>query len=230
MKPVIISIDGGIGSGKSRTLNILKENYPNFHFVDEPVSVWENFKDENGDSLLKLFYKDRKRWSYTFQNVAFMTRARALTKAIKDWKNACEKNPALEKNNVFITERCIETDFNVFAKMLHEDKSLNKLEWDVYRQWYRYLAPECAVSGIVYIVCSPEKCKERINRRSRTGEDSIPIEYLNQLHEYHEDWINNTSIPVLRFNSEEDLNDVKLPKTFEGAEFETSFSEFLNLL
>lgn len=220
--PIIISIDGNIGAGKSTFLNTLRNEHPEWHFIDEPVDSWLHFKNEKGESLLEVFYKDRKRWSYTFQNCAFMTRVRAITKAIKDWKDDCVLHPELAKQNIFVTERCIETDFNVFAKMLHDDGSLDKMEWDLYRQWYRLLSMNsegCIVNGIVYVQCSPEKCRERIGIRSREGEDGISIDYLYQLHKYHEDWISNTSMPVLVMNTEEDdkVYDMKALSKFMDA-------------
>jgi deoxyadenosine/deoxycytidine kinase len=202
--PIIISIDGNIGAGKTTFLNELKATHPEWHFIDEPVDSWLKFKNEQGESLLEVFYKDRKRWSYTFQNCAFLTRVRAITKAIDDWKEECILNPEKAKHNIFITERCVETDYNVFAKMLHDDGSLDKMEWDMYRQWYRFLTRGSAVSAVIYITCSPEKCKQRIGIRQRDGEDSIPLGYLSELHKYHEEWINNTTIPVHSVSTEED--------------------------
>ncbi len=204
---ILISIDGNIGSGKSTTLEDMKRKFPTWHFIDEPVHIWTQFVNENNESLLEVFYKDKKRWSYTFQNVAFMTRTRAINQAIKDWKQLCKTNPEERKNNVFITERCVDTDYHVFAKMLKEDKLIDKMEWDIYRQWYRYLAPDCKVSGIIYVQCNPDKCHERIKQRNRHGEETIPLDYLTQLHQYHEDWINTTSIPTIFLNTEKNLID-----------------------
>lgn len=230
MEPIIISIDGNVGSGKSTLLNKLKERFPNIHFIDEPVDVWTRFLNENDESLLQVFYKDRKRWSYTFQNVAFMTRVRAITKAINDWKKECKINPEMAKHNIFVTERCVDTDFNVFAKMLHEDGSIDKMEWDIYRQWYRFLSVDTKVAGLVYVNCEPEKCKSRIGIRNRMGEDTIPLEYLQQLHRYHEDWIGNTSIPVLRINSNVDVDTNELPKTDTGEDSLNAFTRFIATL
>jgi deoxyadenosine/deoxycytidine kinase len=202
VKPIILSIDGNIGAGKSTFLNQLKKSYPNWYFVDEPVDTWTKFVNENNESLLEVFYKDRKRWSYTFQNCAFLTRVRSITKAISDWRTLCKTNPEELKNNIFVTERSVETDYNVFAKMLHEDDSLNLMEWNMYKQWYHYLCVDTKVNGIIYITCNPNKCQERIMIRSRSGEESIPIEYLSQLHKYHDDWIDNTTTPVLKIDTE----------------------------
>lgn len=209
---IVVSIDGNIGAGKTTFLNSLKEAHPEWHFIDEPVDSWLHFKNEKNESLLEVFYADRKRWSYTFQNCAFMTRVRAITKAIKDWKEDCILHPENVKNNIFITERCIETDYNVFAKMLHDDGSIDKLEWDLYRQWYRLLSSNtegCVVNGVIYVQCSPMKCSDRIGIRNREGESGISIEYLTQLHNYHENWISNTTLPVQYINTESDGLDGK---------------------
>lgn len=205
--PIILSIDGNIGAGKTTFLQALKKEHPEWHFVDEPVDSWLQFKNEKGESLLEVFYKDRKRWSYTFQNCAFMTRVRSITKAIRDWKEDCLIHPENVKHNIFVTERCIETDHNVFAKMLHDESSIDKLEWDLYRQWYHLMTMNsegCTVQGILYVQCSPEKCRKRIMIRSREGEDVISEEYLGRLHSYHEEWISNTTVPVFIVNTEED--------------------------
>jgi deoxyadenosine/deoxycytidine kinase len=206
VEPILISIDGNIGAGKSTFLKHLKTQNPSWHFIDEPVDTWTKFKNENDESLLEVFYKDRKRWSYSFQNCALLTRVRSITKSIKEWQAECKLNPEKAKHNIFITERSVETDYNVFAKMLHDDGSLDKMEWDLYRQWYRFLVQsnQIELAGIIYVNCSPKKCLERIGVRSREGESVIPIEYLSNLHNYHENWIDNTTVPVLNINTESD--------------------------
>lgn len=233
MNPIVISIDGNIGAGKSTFLNQLKKKYPQWNFVDEPVDVWSKFVNEEGESLLEVFYKDRKRWSYTFQNCAFMTRVRVLTNKIKEWKSNCQENPlgsdSIKTSNIFITERSVATDFNVFAKMLYEDGSINKLEWDMYKDWYNFLYVECKISGVIYITCPPEKCAERINIRSRPGEESIPLEYLSKLHKSHEDWISHIDVPVIRVDTEnQDFTKENTSDIFET--FESNLLKFIDSL
>ena len=227
-KPILVSLEGLIASGKSTFLTKLKEQLPHLHFIDEPVDQWQEFRNDTGETMLEIFYKDRQRWSYTFQNMALITRVRAINRAIAKWEEDCRANPELKKNNIFVTERCIETDFNVFAKMLHEDGSIQKVEWDIYRQWYRFLTQECKLSGIVYINCTVEKCMERISLRNRGGEDNIPLDYMKQLHNYHESWINNTSIPTLRISTQEDVSITEFSKTTTGEDGLSSFVKFIN--
>ena len=73
-KPLLISIEGNIGAGKSTLLDALRESNPDWVFIDEPVGVWSAFRNEGGENMLEVFYRDRKRWSYTFQNCALLTR------------------------------------------------------------------------------------------------------------------------------------------------------------
>ena len=37
---------------------------------------------------------------------------------------------------------------------------------------------------------------ERINVRARSEENKIPLEYLNQLHSHHEDWLIHKKYPL----------------------------------
>ena len=51
IKPLLVSIDGNIGSGKSTTWEMLKQAYAgrdDVHFVEEPVGLWDNIKDAQG--------------------------------------------------------------------------------------------------------------------------------------------------------------------------------------
>ena len=200
-KPIIISIDGLIGSGKTYLLNQLKKKYPEWHFVDEPLDTWTALKNESGESLLEVFYKDKQRWSYTFQNCAVLSRYLNIRKAIDNWRLSCIDNPELRRNNIFVTERCIETDFNVFAQMLRDDGCLDNIEWDLYKQWYRMLNTQTNVHGIIYVNTPSNISMERIHLRSRKGEDIIPMEYLDNLDKYHKKWIDHTSTPVMIYNN-----------------------------
>lgn len=200
-KPILISIDGLIGSGKSTLLNQLRENYPHWHFIDEPLDTWQALKNEAGESLLEVFYKDKRRWSYTFQNCAVLSRYQNIRHAIEQWQRECVHNPELEKHNVFITERSLETDFNVFAQMLRDEGAIDAMEWDLYKKWYRMLQDSCHIDAIIYVNTSPEVSLERIGIRGRQGEGEIPLDYLQNLHKYHLKWIDRIASPVMLYNN-----------------------------
>lgn len=71
---MFISIEGNIGSGKSTILKVIRENFPELMILDEPLTEWENVGDNKNINLLELYYKDSKRYGFTFQIFAFMSR------------------------------------------------------------------------------------------------------------------------------------------------------------
>jgi deoxyadenosine/deoxycytidine kinase len=201
-KPIIISIEGNIGSGKSTMLKHIRENFKNWNFIDEPVDSWLSLKDENGTSLLELFYTDKKRWSYTFQNSAFITRFTSMMNAIRKWESSSLDED--KKSNIFISERCVLTDRYVFAEMLKESNCLNPLEWELYTKWFDWFASTTPIDGLIYVNTGYNVCNDRIKWRGRKGEESIPLDYLSSLQIQHEKWIQNeiTKRPVLHISSD----------------------------
>jgi len=185
---MIISLDGNIGAGKSTLLEEIGKRLP-IHVVNEPVAQWTSLQYE-GKNLLELFYQDKKRWAYTFQNCAILSRL----KNIKDAVDAGHKT--------IITERSILTDKYVFADMLQSTGDMNSLEWQLYESWFQIFGKEYPVNGIIYISTSSATSKDRIINRNRSGEENIDMEYLNALDIQHKKWIENTSIPVLTLSTE----------------------------
>jgi deoxyadenosine/deoxycytidine kinase len=209
-EPIIVSIDGNIGAGKSTFVKKLKENFPNYHYIDEPVDLWTSIKNEDGESILQLYYGDKKRWSFTFQNYVLITRMTHTIKVIEDWKEQCKNDETQIKNNIFITERFIDTDFNIFSKMLHDDGFIDNMEWQIYLNWYKYLTNTYKLNYIVYLDISPEICKERIIKRSRIGEENISIDFLNKLDIYHQKWFVGLFIPIFKITCYEDFRVLNL--------------------
>jgi deoxyadenosine/deoxycytidine kinase len=180
---MLVSIEGNIGSGKSTVIEYLKTlNDSRFVFVDEPVKEWLEIKDKNGMNALDCFYSDQKRNSFCFQILAYITRLKKLMDVIKN-----------NKDKIIITERSIETDRNVFAKMLYEDDYLNSIEWVTYNYWFDTFKDVSKVDKIIYISATPEKCLERINKRNRVEEEGIKLNYLTKCHNYHNYWLDDVS-------------------------------------
>ena len=73
-QPRFISIEGNIGSGKSTILKIIRQNFPELVILDEPLSEWQKVGENQNINLLGMYYQDPKRWGFTFQIYAFMTR------------------------------------------------------------------------------------------------------------------------------------------------------------
>ncbi len=192
--PILITLDGNIGAGKSTLLEAIRKNIPKVSVIQEPVGDWLTMKNADGESLLSLFYKDTARWSYTFQNVALLTRLMHTNELLSSW--------TADKPAVIITERSVLTDRYVFAEMLHRQGKIDDLEWAIYNKWFDYYAKDLPVKGIIHLATSASTSKERIGIRGRTGEEGIPLSYLSDLDAQHNKWIAESHLPTLQISTE----------------------------
>lgn len=187
----IYSIEGNIGSGKSTFLKHLKNYYKgNKHiiFLQEPVDNWNTIVDKYGVNILTKYYINQERYAFSFQMLAFITRLKQIKDILTKYSN---------KNVIIITERCIYTDREIFAKMLYDIEKIEDVEYTIYLKWFDYFVKDIDISGIIYLRTNPEVCKDRIKLRNRTGEEDITSEYLNELHRYHENWLKNGNVLTL---------------------------------
>ena len=187
---MLFTIEGNIGSGKSTLIQSLKEFTQiagmSVIFVDEPVSQWEGIQNEDGKNMIELFYGNPARYAFTFQMMAYISRLALLQEAIRNHPNA-----------IIITERCLLTDYHVFAKLLYENKSMLKEEYTIYQKWFHYFQKEIQLSGIIYVQTDVFVAHERCQKRARLGETSISFDYLSQCDEKHEEWINQETTDTL---------------------------------
>ena len=83
----------------------------------------------------------------------------------------------------------------------------------MYNEWYEFLVKHLAkqLHGIIYLHTTPEMCLKRTKKRARHGEEGIAINYFDQLHTLHENWINNEEtkkeIQILRLNTDEEFEE-----------------------
>ena len=73
----------------------------------------------------------------------------------------------------------------------------------VLKEWYHFLLknfPQLKPDRIIYLQSTPEIVYERMQRRMRREEKSVPIEYLKEIHQFYENWLNpNNSKTVFNF-------------------------------
>ena len=212
--PVIVSFDGNIGSGKSTTCYEYEQYLKNgmnaddarifptitsfedeVCFVDEPVALWNQICDKDGVNIITNLYKDIRANAFKFQMMAYISRLSLLRKAVK--------NPKIK---LIITERSVETDRNVFAKMLYDAGDISHDEFQIYTMWFDEFLTDVPLAGIVYINASPSVCMERIGKRARAGE-TIQSDYIQRCHDYHESWIRAKTCPLLELPADEDMNE-----------------------
>ena len=66
---------------------------------------------------------------------------------------------------------------------------------------------ETKPDGIIYLRAEPETSYERIKKRSRDEESIIPLDYFKQIHEKHENWLQNeNNVLILDANVEFENN------------------------
>lgn len=208
-EPILISIDGNIGSGKSTLIEFLKNKSnddKNISFLEEPVDLWTSTTDNENKNILQRFYEDKTRWSYTFQNFAFITRAIILLNSIKQ-----NTTYIFSKRKVIISERSVETDKNVFAKMLLDDGFMSNLEYILYKTWYKTLFPEIKVKNVIYVRTLPEIAYNRMQSRNRKEESTVPKSYIQMVHKYHDDWLtnNDSGYNICYLDGNKDMDDNK---------------------
>jgi len=156
---VHISIFGLIGVGKTTAARKLQNqieieyNTLNVENHKEPVKEWED------SGILDAFYKDPKRYGYSFQQNAFSSRLRSL------------KDIDLKTTDI-ITE------------MLHEDGLISDDEYKWYlnsfKDW-RKIIDIANPDVIIYLKTDVEIVLERIRKRARGAETGIKKEYLEKL-------------------------------------------------
>ncbi|KAG2485437.1 hypothetical protein HYH03_015816 [Edaphochlamys debaryana] len=179
---VTLSVEGNISAGKSTFLSILHRHLltdTGFSFVKEPIEQWQAVGGSSVN-LLELFYKDPQRLAYTFQNYVFLTRVMQERETY-----GCSRKARILERSVF-------SDRMVFVRAVHASKDLADHELAIYDAWFGPILaslPTLVPNGIIYLRATPETCMARLRRRARSEEGGIPLEYLQSLHDNHEDWL-----------------------------------------
>ena len=79
-------------------------------------------------------------------------------------------------------------------------------EYAIYNMWFDEFVRDLPVAGLVYIRADPETCMQRITKRGREGE-TIPLEYVQKCHDYHENWINGITCKKLVIDANAEIED-----------------------
>lgn len=186
----IVSIEGNIGSGKSTVVNTLCEYFNgresngngnrNVYFLEEPVNEWVKIQDLEGKNIIEKFYEDQDKYSFSFQMMAYISRLVMLKNAIK----YCEQNNI----KLIICERSLQTDKNVFCKMLYDTGKIEEINYQIYLKWFDEFIIDMPKTYFVYIKTDPVIAFERIIKRNRKGE-KINLNYLESCSSYHDYWL-----------------------------------------
>ena len=75
MAPLIFSIEGNMGAGKTTFVENLKAQIGDkisLVLLEEPVNEWQSIKDKEGTDILSHFYKDQKEYAFQFQDILLL--------------------------------------------------------------------------------------------------------------------------------------------------------------
>jgi len=175
-----IAISGLIGAGKT-TLCTALGKVMNLTVFYEPLTE---------EGYLADFYKDpKKKYSFPLQVYLLNKRFRQQQQIIWSGKGG-------------IQDRTIYED-GVFAKMLRDSELMEERDYQTYTTLFANMSNFMKKPNvIIHLDVTPKESLKRIRMRSREWENGITLEYLTNLYNSYEIFINDISrvIPVIKVN------------------------------
>jgi deoxyadenosine/deoxycytidine kinase len=166
VRPTVIVIEGQIGVGKTTLGEVLEEELelPLFKELTNPYT----------QEMLDRFYRDKKRWAFTLQ-VHF------LNERFRKIKEIFENGGGLLDRSIF--------GDRIFAEVLHEDGDMEDFEFHTYRTLLENMLEHAqAPRLLIYLDCSVDTALDRIRKRNRGIESTIPRDYLARINERYLHW------------------------------------------
>ena len=162
-----IAVAGNIGSGKTTLTALLSK-----HFDWEP-----HFESVEDNPYLHSFYEDMQRWSFNLQIYFLNNRFRQIVKIRESGKKV-------------IQDRTIYEDAHIFAPNLHEMNLMTSRDFDNYRSLFDLMSTFIKPPDLlIYLRASVPTLVRQIQKRGRDYEESIRLDYLKQLNQRYEEWI-----------------------------------------
>jgi len=136
------------------------------------------------ESMFQKMCRDKRRYGFSFQVMAFTTRMAAIA-------DAMAKVPRRQRpvRIHVIPERFLPDDRLMFEN-LYEMGYIEPCEWDIYNGFYALMTQQLVAKekAMIYVPTSPEICLERVAKRDRAGETDggVPLGYLRALERKHD--------------------------------------------
>lgn len=187
-----LAVSGNIGSGKTTLTEKLAKHYgwkAEFESVDE-------------NPYLPDFYEDMKRWSFHLQVYFLNSRFNQIKKI--------QESPVPT-----IQDRTIYEDAYIFAANLYKSKLMTERDYWNYRSLFDSMISHVkAPDLLIYLKADIPKLVGQIEKRGRTYETAMRIDYLKNLNSHYEDWISNYKEGKLLIVDVNDLDFVERSEDF----------------
>ncbi|MCG8385632.1 MAG: deoxynucleoside kinase [Cytophagales bacterium] len=162
-----VAICGNIGSGKTTLAKLIAKHYG---WYAELESVENN-------PYLADFYEDMKRWAFHLQ-IYFLNSRFNQIKRIR------------ESDVSTVQDRTIYEDAYIFAANLHKSSFLNDRDYASYLTLFesmiQYVEPP---DLLVYLKADIPRLVSQIEKRGRSYENAIRLDYLKNLNQHYSEWI-----------------------------------------
>lgn len=164
-----IAVAGNIGAGKTTLTSKLAKHYG-----------WEpHYEDVDDNPYLNDFYHDMLRWSFNLQVYFLNSRFRQVLDIRKSGKT-------------IIQDRTIYEDAEIFAPNLHDMNLMSSRDFDNYKSLFELMSLMVQPPDLlIYLKASVPTLVNQIQNRGRDYENTIRIDYLKQLNERYNNWIDN---------------------------------------
>jgi deoxyadenosine/deoxycytidine kinase len=171
-----VAVAGNIGVGKSTLVGMLCDRMG-----------WEPFYEPVTDNpYLPDFYQDMQTWAFHSQ-IFFLTHRLRLHRKLIDHPTSA------------IQDRSVYEDAEIFANNLYRQGQISDRDYATYYELYQVLSEFLPPPDLViYLRASVPTLLERIRRRGRDYEKEIMPEYMAQLNDLYESWIDKFELcPIL---------------------------------
>jgi deoxyadenosine/deoxycytidine kinase len=162
-----LAVSGNIGSGKTTLTEKLAKHYG-----------WKaEFEAVDDNPYLPDFYEDMKRWSFHLQ-VYFLNSRFNQLKTIQG------------SNDSTIQDRTIYEDAYIFAANLYKSNLLSERDYANYKSLFDSMISHVkAPDLLIYLKADIPKLVGQIEKRGRSYETAMRIDYLKNLNSHYEEWI-----------------------------------------
>ena len=191
---VTMCVEGNISVGKTTFLEKVCSTSAKLdgkvQVIPEPIAQWTN-TPHGGHNLLEHFYQNPVKNGYMFQNYVFCTR-------VEQERGQARRVGEL-KLPLRLLERSVFSDLQVFVRAGLKQGYLSEFQRDVYLSSVKPIiksVPTLQPDAFVYLRADPQTCYQRLLQRSRAEETGVGLDYLEQLHQYHEEWMTGHRVPA----------------------------------